>query len=578
MKTKRSPRVGGAGAKGFTSTNGREPNRNRPQSLAETCPFEITVFTKDGGPLTKHIALREDGSIVSDGSACVMSSGDASRYPVASFAQLATLITELRSDQAIALGTLRAELPDKVEITTKNRLDGEHSDLIARTAHDIVFEDDRPALALFDYDDKGMPPRTAQRIKAAGGFWSALVEVIPELKDAAAVIRRSTSAGLTNADTGEEVAGSNGQHGYVLARDGADIPRFLKTLHERCWLAGYGWMMVGESGQYLDRSIIDRMVGAPERLVFEGPPMVEPPLRQDPEKRRPLVRDGGALDTVSVCRPLTLVEKETLKKLKAEAKQGLTVERNRAREAHIERLAKRRKLNPNDARKIVELSVERGILLPNAPLEFDNPELNDFTVADILDDPAGFEGVTLADPIEGIEYGRCKARVMRRGDGSPWIHSFAHGRTTYELRYDASAVRARLGEARDPVQLLLVAYLDAVEEKELVHAIAQHLKVGVRAVEAKLKAARSEIAQKAARETRERRLAGRTDPRARLYAPPSDAPWLPAVTSIDEVLSSAATPPPRNARGIVARVRPRPVLGMHSFTSKTANEEETSND
>lgn len=391
-------------------------------------------------------------------------------------------------------------------------------------------------------------------------------------------IRRSTSAGLTNADTGEEVAGSNGQHGYVLARDGADIPRFLKTLHERCWLAGYGWMMVGEFGQYLDRSIIDRMVGAPERLVFEGPPMVEPPLRQDPEKRRPLVRDGGALDTVSVCRPLTLVEKETLKKLKAEAKQGLTVERNRAREAHIERLAKRRKLNPNDARKIVELSVERGILLPNAPLEFDNPELNDFTVADILDDPAGFEGVTLADPIEGIEYGRCKARVMRRGDGSPWIHSFAHGRTTYELRYDASAVRARLGEARDPVQLLLVAYLDAVEEKELVHAIAQHLKVGVRAVEAKLKAARSEIAQKAARETRERRLAGRTDPRARLYVPPSDAPWLPAVTSIDEVLSSAATPPPRNARGIVARVRPRPVLGMHSFTSKTANEEETSND
>jgi hypothetical protein len=217
-------------------------------------------------------------------------------------------------------------------------------------------------------------------------------------------------------------------------------------------------------------------------------------------------------------------------------------------------------------------------LLPGAALEFDDPELNNFTVADILDDPAGFEGVTLADPNEGVEYGRCKAKVLRRGDGAPWIYSFAHGRTTYELRYDASAVRARLAKARDPVRLLLAAYLDAVEEKELVHEMAQHLKVGVRAVEAKLKAARSEAAKKAARETRERRLAERTDPRPRLAAPPSDAPWLPQVTSIDEVLSSHSAPPPRNARGIVAKVRQRPVLGMHSFTSKTANEEEATND
>jgi hypothetical protein len=273
---------------------------------------------------------------------------------------------------------------------------------------------------------------------------------------------------------------------------------------------------------------------------------------------------------------LTLVEKETLKRLKAEAKQSLLVERNKAREEHIDYLAERRKLNPNDARKIVELAVERGILLPSSPLEFDNPELNNFTVADILDDPAGFEGVTLADPNEGAEYGRCKAKVFRRGDGTPWIHSFAHGRTTYELRYDTSAVRARLGQASDPVQLLLAAYLDAVEEKELVHEIAQLLKVGVRAVEAKLKAARSEAAKKAARETRERRLAERADPRPRIPVPPGDAPWSPAVTSIDEVLSSAAPPPPRDARGIVTRIRQRPVPGTHSFTS--ANEEDPSND
>ena len=40
---------------------------------------------------------------------------------------------------------------------------------------------------------------------------------------------------------------------------------------------------------------------------------------------------------------------------------------------------------------------------------------------------------TLADPLEGVEYGRGKAKIMRRADGTVWIHSFAHGRTDYEL-------------------------------------------------------------------------------------------------------------------------------------------------
>ena len=53
-------------------------------------------------------------------------------------------------------------------------------------------------------------------------------------------------------------------------RDGTDIERFLKTLHERCWLAGFGWMMVSGSGSLLERSIVDRMVFAPSRPVFEG--------------------------------------------------------------------------------------------------------------------------------------------------------------------------------------------------------------------------------------------------------------------------------------------------------------------
>ena len=52
----------------------------------------------------------------------------------------------------------------------------------------------------------------------------------------------------------------------------------------------------------------------------------------------------------------------------------------------------------------------RGVLLPDVALPFDDVELAGTTVADVLADPVRFEGATLADPFEGIEYGACKAQ------------------------------------------------------------------------------------------------------------------------------------------------------------------------
>ena len=256
---------------------------------------EITLFTKAKGPLTKRIQLAEDGAIVSDGSACTMAHGRARRVKIADVAQLAAVIGKLQSSQAIGLGALRDDLPDEVGIVTKVKLNGaERPDLIARTGDAIVYRGGRPAFVLLDFDTKGMPPEVATRLADLGGFWAALVTVLPALGRAAHLVRRSTSAGLRRTDTDEELAGSNGLHGYVSVKDGADIERFLGALHARCWLAGLGWMMVGVGGQVLERSIVDRMVGAPERLVFEGPPILAPPLAQDAASRIPTVALGEA--------------------------------------------------------------------------------------------------------------------------------------------------------------------------------------------------------------------------------------------------------------------------------------------
>ena len=92
------------------------------------------------------------------------------------------------------------------------------------------------------------------------------------------------------------------------------------------------------------------------------------------------------------------------------------------------------------ARQVILRQCE-GVLRPDIELKFDDPDLAGCTVGDVLADPERFEGETLADPLEGEEYGPCKARIMRRSDGTPWIHSFAHGRTIYELKHDAGSVR-----------------------------------------------------------------------------------------------------------------------------------------
>ena len=215
-----------------------------------------------------------------------MGQGWAERVWVHDIDELKDLLARTTSEQALALGALRDDLPTKARIVTERSLNGQaQPGIIARTQANIVY-DKGPAFALLDHDRKGMPASVAGRLKQLGGFWPAMLTVMPELAHVARVTRTSTSSGLIRSDTGERLAGSGGLHVFVAVQEGTDIRRFLQDLHARCWLAGLGWMMVSKSGSLLDRSIIDRMVYGPERLVFEGPPILEDPLKQDKNSRR----------------------------------------------------------------------------------------------------------------------------------------------------------------------------------------------------------------------------------------------------------------------------------------------------
>jgi hypothetical protein len=283
--------------------------------------IEITIFRKKNGVLSKRISLGKDGKVKSDGSECRMSAGTAQRFKLDGVGSLADLIEQMPSNEALALGRLRLDLPAQVKVVLARDLDDKTpTDVIARTKEHLHFAPDTPAYMLLDYDRKGQSAAVTTKLKEAGGFWYAVIEVVPGLANAARVVRRSTSAGLYSKRTPDEwLPGGAGRHIYIAVRDGTDIERAPTTLHDRLWLAGYGYYVVGAIGQMLDRSIIDAAVYGPERLVFEGAPVLEPPVAQDSRERRPQAHEGDIIDTVVAIPALSEAEQTRVVELKAQA-------------------------------------------------------------------------------------------------------------------------------------------------------------------------------------------------------------------------------------------------------------------
>ncbi|MGY3234094.1 hypothetical protein ACVMAJ_000984 [Bradyrhizobium sp. USDA 4448] len=564
--------------------NARDPNSfsgepvDAEQDTTTRVP-EITVIVKHDVPdlMSKRISLNPDGKLNSDGSECRMVTGEAFRVIVKTPDDLACMIQNCTSDMAIALGALKEGIWPRVRVTTKNSLD-KNPDAIARAQGFIDYRPGQPAYALIDFDTKGMPDEVKTKIDVAGGMWQALLTVAPALASAARVSRASTSAGLYRSDTGEPIPGSDGAHHYVLVRDGADIERFLTDLHDRCWLHGFGWHMIGKAGQLLDRSIVDRMVGKGERLCFEGAPEIVPPLAQDQIKRAPVAFEGEAIRSDRAASRLTEYERHLVSDAKAKSAKALGKSAADIRNKHDKELAEKISIKSGMPMLTALRQVKarhRGVLYPNDELDFDHTGL--VTVAAVLDDPDRYVGETLADPIEGVDYGRCKAIVMKGDDGNLLIHSFAHGRTIYYLRHDLKSAKAAFARASGDgkvdyaLAILGQAELEEDEEEEFVALVSETTGVGVRALRARIKKERVERKAEARKASME--AEAKTDGRIVRPRPEADGELVPTVTFLDEVLVNdpGEEPPMRNSSRALVRVEEKEPWALHLLTSDSAN-------
>jgi hypothetical protein len=538
---------------------------------------QITLITKRGTPalMSKTISLDEAGKLHSDASECRMVYGTATREFAATASALVLIIASCGSDQAIALGRLKDELPDRVEVTVPSRLD-RHPGAITRSRKFIDYRPGSAAWALIDFDTKGMPEEVAARIEAAGGMWPALLSVAPELAAAARVSRASTTSGLFRADTGEPIPGSNGMHHYVLVRDGRDVERLLKDLHDRCWLNGFGWHAIGAAGQLLDRSLIDRMVGNGERLCFEGAPQIVAPVAQDPEKRVPEAFEGEEIDSGRVVPPLTEYERHRVNEAKRASAEALGKSAAAVRSEHDKKLAEAISTASGvpllTALRLVAAR-HRGVLYPDVALEFDH--LGTMTAGAVLADPERFVGETLADPMEGVSYGRCKAMVMKDDDCALLIHSFAHGRGIYLLRHDLKSAKAAFAQApadamvEHALAILAQAELEEDELADFVAHVSRSANVGVRVLTRRIKKDRAQRES----EKHKASMGSSTDGRIIRRRPEADGELLPTITFVDELLAAdrSKEPPMRNASGAFVQVEVKQPWALHLLTAEGAN-------
>ena len=538
---------------------------------------QITLITKTDTPalMSKHIAIGPNGHIKSDGSHCLMRRGKAERRTVATATELAGLIQNCHPDQAIALGTLRSDVAEPACIVAQSSLkkgDGN----IARTREYIDYPNGRPAYALIDIDMKGMPAHVKAAIDAAGGVWPALVRIAPGLAAASRVSRASTSSGLRRTDTGEEFPGNGGAHHYILVQDGSDIARMLRDLHDRCWLAGLGWYVIGASGQLLERSVVDVMVGYGERLCFEGKPDVQAPLEQDQHARRPVAVEGTAINTSMVVPRLSEFERSRVRDAKETNRKSLDKQASELRAETDHKIAE--KVSQRTGRPVAfalrqVAARHRGMLFPDFELDFDHVGL--VTVGAVLEDIDRFLGETLADPLEGSDYGRCKAKVMQADDGTLFIHSFAHGRGIYYLRHDVHSAKAALDKAPKDggldFAMAIMRNADLADEElvDFTQAAATATKLKPATVKTRIASERKKahIAQQRAR------MDASADGRIIRPRPRSDEELTPTVQFLDQLLAADTSeePPMRDASGNLVEVRVREPWDMHALSADGTN-------
>jgi hypothetical protein len=351
--------------------------------------------------------------------------------------------------------------------------------------------------------------------------------------------------------------------------------------------ARFGWLVLGAVGQVLDRSLIDVSVRYPERLCFEGPPEIVPPLAQDSAFRACRVSEGEAIDTRAMIPDLIASERQQVEDRKAAMRRALERRAQAVRATVDNKLAEdivRREGIPYATALRRVAAFRRRILNPCIELVTDH--LGTILVRDILIDPQRFIGVTLPDPYEGPDYGYGKAMIMasQHEPGRVFIYSFGHGGATYDLKHDVHSAEDALtaapveGLADTLCHVVAASDIEADEEQHLVEHVAERGKLKRQGLKRRLKddkERRARIRRQEAAAARQQAIAA--DERIHRPVPPPDGELGPVIADVDSILSEddSERPPMRIPYGTLVELRVEVPFTLHQLAATGSNASES---
>jgi hypothetical protein len=223
-----------------------------------------------------------------------------------------------------------------------------------------------------------------------------------------------------------------------MVDDASAIPAVGAYIYQRLWEIGQGYIFISQSGQALDRSLVDASVWQPERIDFAAEPVLTNELLRLAPKPI-LLGSVPLLATSGIRAPLTLEQwrqsSDVLRTAKKEASQECQETRKTYIATRVEALKREfPKAAEEQLQKVLHQATEHSVLTGEFVLY--RADGSSVTVGKILSDPKKWHHARFADPLEP-EYRNdsriAYANLYPEQGSDPYLYSHAHGGMCYRL-------------------------------------------------------------------------------------------------------------------------------------------------
>lgn len=386
--------------------------------MSNGCTMQLSVFTSDT-PLSKTFRRGHDGSLEKLAGGKLVR-GFVKREAFLDLEGFSKFISGLNGVNALAYGIPKHDEARVLSRKESGSEKGGDLPVIHRTRESFTWPQGEGVFML-DHDVR----KDRSVILSQEELLDAITKACPALSSAPMLLTHSASSHIY--EDGKLIHGQAGMRIYVRVKDATDIPRAGAALYKRLWLAGFGFIEIGQSGAIYERSLIDASVWTPERLDFAGGAHCEPPYSQCRPDNVLMNEDfeAEAFDTTLI-KDLTEREEERFKNLVWNAKQQAKGAADQKRSEWLLSL-------PDDRRNLVDASMESGTLPADFVLTSVNGE--EFTVKEALADKEKYHGIYVQHPFEP-DYqpdNEKLAQLKLDSNPRPCVHTFAHGGQNFWL-------------------------------------------------------------------------------------------------------------------------------------------------